>query len=90
MPYENGSFDLVVLLNMIPFFDELGRVTTADGTVVISFSFGAGTPIYVPRGTLEEHLRPNGFVSFEEIAAGSGTALIARKGPPVLPTEPAS
>jgi malonyl-CoA O-methyltransferase len=44
LPFEDGAFDLVVLLNMIPFFDELG------------------------------------FDQFEEIAAGEGTALLARRG----------
>lgn len=80
LPFENDSFDLVVLLNMIPFFPELARVTAKGGTVVISFSFGAGTPIYVPAETLKERLGQLGFRSFEEIEVGPGTALVARKG----------
>ena len=43
----DGDFDLVVLSNMIPFFDELARVVAPGGTLVLSFSRGAETPIYV-------------------------------------------
>ncbi len=82
LPFEDESFELVVLLNMIPFFPELARVTAAGGSVVISFSFGSGTPIYVPTTTLEERLGQLGFASFEEIEVGPGTALIARKATP--------
>ncbi len=79
LPFEDGAFDLVVLLNMIPFFDELARVTAPGGTVVIASSSGAETPIYVPPGTLRTRLGPLGFDGFEELAAGDGTALIARR-----------
>jgi SAM-dependent methyltransferase len=79
LPFEDGAFELVVLLNMIPFFDELARVTAPGGTVVIASSSGAETPIYVPPGTLRTRLGPLGFDGFEELAAGDGTALIARR-----------
>ena len=48
LPYADGEFDLVSLANMIPFFDELARVTAPGGSVLFSFSGGAETPIYVP------------------------------------------
>jgi hypothetical protein len=64
---------------MIPFFEELGRVTTAEGTLVFAYSSGSGTPIYTPLETLRERLAPLGFGRFEEIAAGEGTALLARR-----------
>jgi SAM-dependent methyltransferase len=79
LPFEDGAFDLVVLLNMIPFFNELARVTAPGGTVVIASSSGAETPIYVPPGTLRARLGPLGFDGFEELAAGDGTALIAHR-----------
>ena len=75
----DGAFDLVVLLNMIPFFDELARVTAAGGTLVLAYSFGPGTPIFVAPDALRRRLAPLGFGGFEEIAAGSGTAFVARK-----------
>jgi hypothetical protein len=79
LPFEAGAFDLVVLLNMIPFFDELARVTARDGTIVIAFSSGRETPIYVPPETLRTRLAPFGFDRFDEVAAGEGTAFIARR-----------
>ena len=82
LPFPDGAFDLVVLLNMIPFFDELGRVTTRDGSVVFAFSSGPETPIYVPARTLRRRLSPLGFVTFAEVAAGGGTVLLAERSAP--------
>ena len=79
--YPDGSFDLVSLANMIPFFEELARVTAPGGTVVFSFSAGPETPIYVPPEVLRARLGELGFAEFAEFAAGNGTALSARKGP---------
>jgi ubiquinone/menaquinone biosynthesis C-methylase UbiE len=79
LPFGDGEFDLVVLLNMIPFFDELARVTAPAGTVVVAHVSGPSTPIWTPPETLRARLAPLGFARFEEIAAGSGTALVARR-----------
>jgi len=79
LPYEDGAFDLVTLANMIPFFDELSRVTAPGGTVVFSFSGGAETPIYVPFERLRNELGQRGFAEFADFSAGRGTALLARK-----------
>lgn len=79
LPYPAGSFDLVTLANMIPFFDELARVLAPGGSVVFSFSAGAETPIYVPSERLREELSRRAFTDFAEFAAGNGTALVARK-----------
>jgi len=79
LPYEDGAFDLVTLANMIPFFDELARVTAPGGTVVFSFSGGAETPIYVPFERLRNELGQRGFAEFADFSAGRGTALLARK-----------
>jgi SAM-dependent methyltransferase len=76
---EDGSFDLVTLANMIPFFDELERVVAPGGTVVFGFSGGAGTPIYVAPERLRAELGRRGFAEFADFAAGTGTALLARK-----------
>jgi ubiquinone/menaquinone biosynthesis C-methylase UbiE len=80
LPHECGTFDVVTLLNMIPFYDELARVTAAGGSVVIAFASGAATPIYVPSDRLRADLSRRGFAEFAEIAAGNGVALLARKG----------
>ena len=79
LPYEDGEFDLVTLANVIPFFDELARVTAPGGTVVFTFSAGAETPIYVAPERLRSELGRRGFADFAEISAGRGTAMLARK-----------
>jgi SAM-dependent methyltransferase len=79
LPVPTGAFELVVLLNMIPFFDELARVTAPGGSLVVAHVSGPSTPIWTPPETLRARLAPLGFGSFEELAAGGGTALVARK-----------
>ena len=79
LPYDDGSFDLVTLANMIPFFDELARVTAPGGAVVFSFSGGAETPIYVASERLRSELGRRNFADFAEFSVGRGTALFARK-----------
>jgi ubiquinone/menaquinone biosynthesis C-methylase UbiE len=79
LPYADGAFELVSLANMIPFFDELARVTAPRGAVVFSFSAGEQTPIYVPPEVLKSQLSTRGFSDFAEFAAGNGTSLLARK-----------
>ena len=79
LPYEAGSFELVTLSNMIPFFDELARVTAPGGSVLFAFSGGAGTPIYVPPERLRAELERRGFTDFAEFQAGRGTSFLARK-----------
>jgi SAM-dependent methyltransferase len=83
LQFEDGSFDLVTLLNMIPFFEELARVVAPGGRLVFAFSFGPETPIYVPPETLRDHLGPLGFREFEEVAAGRGSAFLATREQPL-------
>ena len=80
LPYPDGSFALVAHMNMIPFFDELARVTAPGGAALFSFSGGAGTPIYVPPERLRAELAQRGFAEFADFAAGNGTSMVARKG----------
>jgi len=79
LSYPDASFELVTLANMIPFFEELARVTAPGGAVVFSFSAGPETPIYVPPDVLRSRLSRQGFAEFADFAAGNGTALSARK-----------
>jgi ubiquinone/menaquinone biosynthesis C-methylase UbiE len=79
LPFGGGSFDLVAHANMIPFFDELARVTKPGGWALFSFSGGAETPIYVAPERLRRELAPRGFEDFADFSAGRGTALLARK-----------
>lgn len=79
LPYDDSSFDLVTAANMIPFFDELARVVRSSGTLVLAFSLGPQTPIYVTPQRIRKELGSRGFTEFAEIDAGRGTALVARK-----------
>lgn len=74
----DGDFDLVVLSNMIPFVDELARVTATGGTLILSFSRGAETPIYVAPELLRKELGSRCFAEFAEFSAGPATAFRAR------------
>jgi SAM-dependent methyltransferase len=82
LPFAESGFDLVVLLNMIPFFEELARVTAPGGAIVFAFSSGTATPIYVPTDTLRARLEPLGFDRFEELSVGGGTAVLAYRVTP--------
>jgi ubiquinone/menaquinone biosynthesis C-methylase UbiE len=82
LPFEPASFELVQLANMIPFFDEVARVTAPGGHVVLSFSAGPETPIWVPSERLRRELGAHGFADFADFEAGGGTALLARKSSP--------
>jgi SAM-dependent methyltransferase len=82
LPFPDAGFDLVVLLNMIPFFEELARVTAPGGRLVIASFSGPSTPIYTSHEVLRSKLAAVGFGSFEELAAGTGDALLARRSEP--------
>ena len=80
LPYEDGVFELVTMSNMIPFFDELARVTAPGGSVIVAYTMGDRTPIYVPLERVRAELERRGFTHVADFAAGTGTALLARKG----------
>jgi len=82
LPFAAGEFDLVVLQNMIPFFEELGRVTAPGGKAIFAFSRGAETPIWVPPEKLRARLEVVGFGDVEELAAGQGVAVLAAREDP--------
>jgi ubiquinone/menaquinone biosynthesis C-methylase UbiE len=79
LPFAAGAFDLVILNNMIPFFDELARVTAAGGHVAIAYSLGPDTPIWVPPARVRAELERRGFVHVADFSVGPGTSLLARK-----------
>ena len=79
LEYPDGAFDLVVLSNMIPFYDELARIVARGGTLVFSFSRGAETPIYVPAERSREELARRGFAEIAEFSADPATALRAKR-----------
>jgi ubiquinone/menaquinone biosynthesis C-methylase UbiE len=80
LAFPDGAFELVVLSNMIPFSAELARVVATGGTLVLSFSRGAETPIYVAPERLRRELGGRGFAEFAEFSAEPATALRAKRG----------
>jgi ubiquinone/menaquinone biosynthesis C-methylase UbiE len=80
LPYADDAFELVTLSNMIPFFDELARVTAPGGSVIVAFTMGDRTPIYVPFARVRGELERRGFSHVADFDAGTGTALLAKKG----------
>jgi ubiquinone/menaquinone biosynthesis C-methylase UbiE len=79
LPFEDRSFDLVTHANMIPFFDEVARVLRPGGHAIFAFSSGPETPIYVATERLRRELEKRGFEDVHELAAGPGTAVLARR-----------
>ena len=82
LPFPDASFDAVVLNNMIPFFDELARVTAPGGHVVVAFALGAQTPIWVPLERVRAELERRGFAHVADFAEGIGRSLLARRPDP--------
>lgn len=79
LPFPDGSFDAVLLNNMIPFFDEIARVTAPGGVVAIAFSLGPRTPIWVPLDRVRRELEGRGFAHVADFSAEPGVSLLARK-----------
>jgi SAM-dependent methyltransferase len=79
LPYPDGAFDAVALNNMIPFFDELARVTAPGGHVAIAYGLGRRTPIWVPLERVREELERRGFSHVASFDEPPGLALLARK-----------
>jgi ubiquinone/menaquinone biosynthesis C-methylase UbiE len=73
LPFSDRRFDLVTVLNGLVFADELARTLRPGGSVLIAFSSGEETPIYLPFDGLERLLTSAGFVQFRHGRAGPGT-----------------
>jgi SAM-dependent methyltransferase len=81
LPYGDESFDLVALLNMPPFFAEIGRVLRPGGSVIVAASWGPATPFYTPPAVLERGFRRHGIAAAADGEAGGGAWFLARKRP---------
>jgi ubiquinone/menaquinone biosynthesis C-methylase UbiE len=79
LPFPDGAFELVTLNNMIPFFDELARVTPPGGHLAIAYSRGRHTPIWVPLDRVRSEHEAREFTHFADFTAGEGVSLLARK-----------
>jgi ubiquinone/menaquinone biosynthesis C-methylase UbiE len=79
LPYGEESFDLVVQLNMPPFFDEIARVLRPAGEVIVAASWGEATPFYTPPAVLERGFRRRGIEPVGAGEAGGGTWWLGRR-----------
>ncbi len=79
LPYDDGAFELVTMNNMIPFFDELARITAPGGRVAVPYSRGAATPIWVPLERVQAELERRNFSHVATFSSGQGLSLLARK-----------
>jgi protein-L-isoaspartate O-methyltransferase/uncharacterized protein YndB with AHSA1/START domain len=77
LPFENGSFDLVVQVNVPTYFDEVARILAPGGHVVIASSLGAATPYYTPERVLRRGLERRGLRTADSGRAGKGTFWLA-------------
>src|SRR6476469_2236432 len=78
LPYPDESFDLVTLLNMPPFFDEIVRVLRPGGSVIVASSMGDATPFYTPSKLLRWKFAQRGIEEVEEGSAGAGSLWVGR------------
>jgi ubiquinone/menaquinone biosynthesis C-methylase UbiE len=80
LPYEADSFDLLVHVNVPPFFGEVARVLRPGGHVVFVATRGSATPFYTPEPVLERGLARSGIEIVARGTAGRGTYLVGRAG----------
>ena len=79
LPFAAGSFDLVTLMNVPVFFDEISRVLAPGGHVAIVSSLGAATPFHTPHPTLRARFKRHGVAEAAAGAVGQSLWFLARK-----------
>lgn len=76
---EEEGFDLIVMLNMPPFFDRVVALLRPGGFVVNASSYGARTPFFTPPGLLERGFERRGLRTIAVGQVGLGTYYLARR-----------
>lgn len=79
LPHEEASFDLVTLVNMPPFFAEIGRVLRPGGHAIVTASLGPATPFYTPQKVLSRGFERRGIAAIDQGEAEEGTYWVGRK-----------
>ena len=74
-----AGYDLVVLLNMPPFFEQMARLLCPGGHLVSVASRGPTTPFYVPASTLARGFERQGLETVGDATVGPGTYYLARR-----------
>lgn len=80
LPYGDGDFDLVTLLNTPPFFAEIARVLRHGGHAIVAASSGERTPFYTPESVLARGFRRRGMAAVKAGRIGRGSYFVARRG----------
>lgn len=73
------GYDLVVLLNMPPFFAQVAHLLRPGGHVVAIASRGPTTPFFTPAQTLARGFQRHGLETVAAGTAGPGTYYLARR-----------
>jgi SAM-dependent methyltransferase len=77
---EGETYDLIAMLNMPPFFDQVAKLLAPGGHVVHVSSLGARTPFYTPTATLQKQFARRGVRPVKAGVAGEGTFYLGERG----------
>ena len=77
--FADGEFDLITLVNVPPPFEEIARLLTPGGHVVVVFTKGPKTWFYSNPDRLARGLGKHGVAVIDQATRGRGEYLIAAK-----------
>lgn len=77
---DDEGFDLIVMLNMPPFFDKVVAVLRPGSFVVNASSYGARTPFFTPPAVLQRGFERRGLRTIAAEHVGHGTYCLAQRG----------
>jgi ubiquinone/menaquinone biosynthesis C-methylase UbiE len=78
LPLKDGSADLACVLNAPPNIAEIHRVLRPGGVVVLAFTYGHHTPMYLDEATCRRALARGGFPEIQSGQGGEGTYVLGR------------
>lgn len=78
LPFGDRTFELVTQNNVPVYFEELARVLTPGGQVLITSTFGPVTPYYTPHNVLEKRFGKLGFSELRSEQSPPGDWFSAR------------
>ena len=76
---DEQRFDLIVMLNMPPFFDMVVALLKPGGFVIHASSYGSRTPFFTPARFLRRGFERRGLCTVTAGQAGLGTYYVARR-----------